>query len=796
MREWNVKPGDKLTLTLAADSRISATDYYNDQVWELLLGGGSVSALVVQSTLGLRARSLRIFPRFCENEIEIMDPSSFAVPPHLTQIYPNYFAYRFSPFIELDVEGEVWVPQSDALAGRLLLKNNSHKHRLIRLDLIAQLTPTEGQRMAVIELDSSQVLWGESEKLNPVIYLTGGAEQGSGSFPALTRTAKLPPGKSQQFAWSLASCNDQDTSFRTARQVVTRQWDAERARMELLNSGMVQVFTGDPKWDFLFTISQNLAANLLVGPGPELPNASFVLSRQPDLGFSIRGDGTDYNHLWNGQSPFEAYYLANLILPGDATNVRGILQNFLSTQEENGFIDWKPGMAGQRSRLLATPMLATLAWRTFEASLDESMIREHYDGLKRFLQVWLSPEKDADGDGLPEWDHPVQMGFEDHPLYAQWHAWSAGLDISTGESPIMGAMLYREILSVLKMAKLLNLPETDLQAARDQVAGVMTRMWDDQGGTYQEIDRDSHFCQASELLGTITGNGTLVLSHEFDQPSRLLLHLNTGGETVRQVIAFVHGASATGQPRVERITGDQFKWHPGRGVLTGDRIYASIEKIEVQNIGPQQEMLIYKAGYASDNQGSLLPLWAGIPDHEQAKTMIEKAITNPDRFWRRYGIPAWNTTGTNRFGKNDASIETGEFVHLPWNALIGEGMIAYGYRSLAAELITRLMAGISENFDLEGVFRSQYHSATGIGAGERNTLYGLAPLGLFLETLGVKFISSHRVVLSGYNPFPWPVTVKYRGTSILKQKERTIVVFPDGQVQHIEDPAMQIVSLE
>jgi hypothetical protein len=128
--------------------------------------------------------------------------------------------------------------------------------------------------------------------------------------------------------------------------------------------------------------------------------------------------------------------------------------------------------------------------------------------------------------------------------------------------------------------------------------------------------------------------------------------------------------------------------------------------------------------------------------------------------------------------------------------MIGEGLIAYGYRSLAAELVSRLMAGIVQNYHVEGSFRRYYHSETGAGIGERNILHGLAPLGLFMQTLGVSMISPHQVKLSGFNPFPWPVTVKYRGISILRQKERTVVVFPDGQLLNIDDPADQIVSLE
>ena len=57
MRDWNLGPSDPLALTLAADFRLSSTDYVNDQIWELETGGGDPPALALHTTFGLRARA-------------------------------------------------------------------------------------------------------------------------------------------------------------------------------------------------------------------------------------------------------------------------------------------------------------------------------------------------------------------------------------------------------------------------------------------------------------------------------------------------------------------------------------------------------------------------------------------------------------------------------------------------------------------------------------------------------------------------------------------------------------------
>ena len=105
--------------------------------------------------------------------------------------------------------------------------------------------------------------------------------------------------------------------------------------------------------------------------------------------------------------------MIQLILPGGVNLAEGILRNFLSIQDENGFIDWKPGLAGQRGRYLAQPLLATMAWQIDQYQSEHSWLVELYPALLRFLECWFMPEHDRDSDGFPEWDNPQQTGLEE-----------------------------------------------------------------------------------------------------------------------------------------------------------------------------------------------------------------------------------------------------------------------------------------------------------------------------------------------------------------------------------------------
>ena len=793
MREWNLKKGDPLSLTLSADARLSQTDYCNDQIWELSLAGGEPQALALQTTYGLRARSLRLFPRFSEKNESISDPSSFSTPPSIHHFYPNFLTVSYFPFPDLEVEAEYWVPLSQAAAGRLHIVNHSTISRSIRLDWIAILTIAgEGERMAPVELDATQILAGKSSDLAPVIFLTAGPQAGTAPYPALTLNLELAAKEQRQVTWAHAALTDTQSSLDLARQIASRNWEAELARIELLYESKIEVHTGDPEWDAAFSLSQKVAYGLFLQPTSFLEFPSFVLTRQPDQGFSLRGTGGDYDYLWNGQTPLDTYYMCSFILPAAPDLAQGLLRNFLCSAQEDGFIDWKPGLGGQRSQLLATPLLASLAWKIYQATRDSSFIEAVYSPLLEFVRAWFNQKHDRDGDGIPEWDHIMQAGFDDHPLFTSWLDWSQGAEINTAESPGLCAMLFNECQALIQMAQQVKLPEAipGLVALSDNLRTAIEISWAPDRSIYQYWDRDSHYCTDGEVLGHRRGAGEIIIERPFTHPVRMLLQLQVSDEVTRRIRAFIHGTTPNGQHIVEPIPNTNWKWQYEKANATGERIYTFIERVLVEGLEEGDLFLVKNVAYNGDDYSLLLPLWAGIPAEERVRALVENTLTDPDRFWRPFGIPA--TGIPPMIQKMGASTH----VHMPLNLLLGEGLLFYGYRKEAAELVTRLMKSVTQTLKQDQAFRKYYHPDTGAGMGDRNSLDGLAPLSLFMDCLGVRFLSHKSISLNGFNPFPWPVTVKYRGLTVLRQLEKTTVIFPNGETVTVTDPSPCIISLD
>ncbi len=789
MRDWSLGPGDPLYLTLAADSRMCTPDYTNDHIWMLEPGSGEPPAFTLRTTYGMRARSMRLFLRFTENGRSVLDPAAFSSPPVLRRFYPNFLWADFSPLENLAVSAEYWIPESNALAGRLTVTNRSTAIRQVRLEVCAALAPLEGQSITAIQQQLVNVLAGQSGGLFPVVFMTGGPKHGPGPYPSLALDMDLGPGATRQLTFAGAARETLAASFELARHTAARPWEAERARIELMDAAQtIDIQTGDQDWDAALAFSQRAALGLLFRGTDKLPYTSFVSVRQPDHGFSRKGDGTDYAPGWSGQSPLEAYYLSSL-LPGAPHISRDILRNFLSVQAESGEVDSRPGLGGQRSRLLAAPLLAALAWRIHQTCEDQAFLEEAIPRLRNFFWSWLSPAHDQDRDGIPEWNHLLQTGFEDNPIFDVWHSWSQGVDVSTVHTPALGSMLYYEADSLMRLMQARGGLEKDtlLEVQARALRASVEAGWNAPGTLYAYRDRDTGLTKSGQVLAQgEPGESLFRPKASFGSPVRLLIEIQSEDRAAGKPVVEISELITRGE--VEVIDTPAFQWRSGGLVATSQQVYKRVGRVKVRGLDKNDRVIIRSVDLTSEDHTLLLPLWAGIPDPARARALLSRTLLEAGRFDRPFGIPALPSLPTPE------AEAIGMSVHLPWNHLIGEGLLRYGFRQEAARLTAHLMNAIIQSLKQTRSFYQRYHAENGGGIGERNALSGFAPVGLFLDCLGVSILSPTRVRLQGANPFPWPVTLRYRGLSVERGLEATVITFPNGASVTVTDTDPTLVT--
>lgn len=791
MRDWHLQPGDPLNLTLAADARFTALDYVNDHIWELLLGRGEPGAILLHTSYGLRVRNMRLFPQFVEKHHTVADPSEFHAPPALVKFYPNYLEMVFFPFNDIEVRVEYWVPDCHTIAGRIHVVNQDTADRQMRLELAAMLNPIwGGQAMLPHKFEAVTVLQGQAGGLTPTLFVTGGAEGVSSPYPSLNHHLSLSPGTSRRFTWALVSLEDSEESFTLARQTAARKWDAEIAHIEMVNAHQIEITTGNPDWDAAFAFGQKVAHSLLYTSTEHLPYTSFVSARQPDRGFSPQGDGSDYLRLWDGQTALDAWYLSGLLLPGAPEVAKGLLLNFLHVQSDDGRIDGKPGLVGQRGGMLAAPLLVSLAWRIFQHTGDKAFLEQVFSPLIDFIYAWFDSRQDRDGDGIPEWDNPIQTGFDPNPCFSRWYPWAQGADITLVESPDLCAMLYRQIRLLIQMGTELGRTESNisLKALADNLHAAVESSWDARRAAYQYWDRETHQTYKGKTLGKRRGPGRIQLDLEFDVPTRILLRLECKDSLPPGIRVTVHGHLSSGQPHVEQVTPTLFQWIEGVSTVTLPLPFISLEYLHIENMPDSGKVSLHVVDLRAEDHTLLLPLWAGIPDSDRVEKLIQRKLSEPAQYHRPYGLPACPKPPKR------ADPDICGAVWLPWNVMVGEGLLAYGARCEAVDLLARLMKAIVESLKREHAFHTYYHADRSQCLGDHNGLWGLPPLGFFLDILGVRIRSPWEVHLSGHNPFPWPVTLKFKGLTVTCAPRETIVVFPDGGRVVVDDPKPCVVT--
>jgi hypothetical protein len=455
------------------------------------------------------------------------------------------------------------------------------------------------------------VLVGQTGGLVPLLFMTGGPLPGLGAIPSLMVELNLGPGASRQLTWVQAARGEHRSSFDTARLVAAQSWDSERTRIEMVNAGqLIDIYTTDPEWDAALAYSQCAAFGLFFPSNDHLPYASFVSARGIDQGYSHKGDGSDHPASWSGQTPLEAYYLSSL-LPAAPHLAQGLLRNFISTQTKDGMVDGKPGLAGQRGRFHAMPLLATLAWSLFNSTEDEAFLVEVFPALLSFYWNWFSSRNDRDRDGIPEWGHLLQTGYEENPLFDTWYPASQGADITCVVNPALLAFLYREANSLIQIAEQLQ-RHNEVKLVKQQIATLKSELdksWNPRMALYRYRDRETGLSTTGKVLARQRGPGKIKLKQTFKQPVRLLIVVKTdrpGARRPRVVIGeYVTKAES------EVIPGTQFRWRSGGMVATSQLAYKKVGRIEIKGLDAKDKVVISSLDYTSEDHTLLLPLWAG-----------------------------------------------------------------------------------------------------------------------------------------------------------------------------------------
>jgi len=789
MREWNLQSSDPLSLFLAADARFCAPDYTDDQIWELHLRGGDPPALAAETMLGLRAVCLRIFPIFVVGSRPLHDPSDFASPPVVRRFAPNYLDVRCEPVPGLEAVCEYWVPESHALAGRITLRASGPDPVSGECWLSGILRPAaEGSPFAAESAGPYEgtYLRGRVRNSFPVLMAAGAGGVGRGAIPSLKTAFEADRSRPYTLRWAFCCLSSAEEGLRIGRAILAREWDAEIARVELAGESVPDFETGRKDWDAVLAFSQQTALQSLVGATRALPHPSPVTGRNPERGYSMRGDGSDYAPAWCGAGLGDLLMILPVWALAQPETAKLLLRNFLAAAAD-GLPDARPGAGKQRSGLLAPPLLAQAAWHALAGREDQGFLEELWPLVDRCLEAWFSPAHDRDQDGAPEWERADSLGPDIPPMLAREDPWGGWVRPEEVESPSLAALLHGECQAAARMAERVGSGGRAQYWRKrgGEVRRALERMESPEG--YRTVDRVTHASPAGQKLWEGRAGGEIGSRITLSEPARLLLRCAGALETRPVIRVILSGRNTQGAGCEEEFLSEAFSWLRGAGTCFSRTVWTRVDSIRVE--GPTAGMTFHLEvpGLRRGDLSHFLPLWSRSVPSARAGRLFAR-LADESEFDSPSGlrfVPASDPA---------AGSESAGGVWMFWNMLMGEAAIRYGKERLALEWIEKWMGTLAGALRADRSFRSWYDPHRAGGSGARNSLHGIFPVGLFLAALGVHPVAADRVWVGGRSVFPFPVTVRWRGMTILREDDSLQVQFPSGARRAFHGTERTLVS--
>lgn len=773
MDAFVLKPKCPCNLVLAADARSGLTDYVDDQIWELQFMG-EPKALLLYTSMGLRAGELRVYPVFHFDDDEIQDPFFFKHHPQVTRIFPSYVCLDCSPFEHLTVSIEIWVPESHAIAARLLLKNTDRRPHRVGMELASTMDSMDkGQPMGLSKLGMNWILGGSSRGVAPVIFMSGGTKPGTGYAPGLLSEFMLASGEEKRITWALAGSNDEFRSLEMARDICNLPWESNIKVLEKVNlDSQLEIRTGKPGWDAALYFSMNATKRLIHHGTTQLLFPTFVLSRNPDQGFSVIGNGSDYGYLWEGPTVLDAWYMMHLLLTVGKTFCKGFIRNFLSTQEESGKLGFRLNVNKTPILHHAQPLLATMTEQVYGNDSTISELQEVFPGLMKYFFYWFSPMMDKDQDGFPEWSHSLQTGLEDMPIFHQAKGEKEDYPSEYLESPALLAMLFSECQCLIHIARKLGKNEVlvELDQVSVKLKGLLESCWDPKLHSYHYLDHITHSWTSGERFCVLQGAKSHRIRRAIKPNSRFIIEFT--GKVMNDL--FIKIIGRFGQTEIsEEISLKDFSLNSKKGIAITRNVFSHIERVIVRGIKDRECVIIKRPDLSQLDISLLLPLWAGMVDDERAKEMVKKGLV--PRLESAFGLTMIPLQ------KNRKLRQRKNYINLPWNTFVIEGLLRYGYQKEAIRLFEKLLRCCETTLKSDQHFFQSYSAITGNGFGVEDHLHGLISADVFFHIIGIKGINEDSSVLvEGRSPFPTPIVVKYKGMTIERFGEAISVVFPNG----------------
>ena len=774
----STKKNTFIGLLLWADIRFTPPYVWNDHCWEVCSSSGQPPSMSGATTYGLRASQMQVFPSFSLVDQVVRDPAQFFSQPEIQYYSTNFIALSFSPFQGIDVIYNIWVPNSQILMGEILFHNRTSETHTLGVEWQVNLAPLqEGSPMKHVQSGLTTVLQGECGGIFPVFYLPGDVIPSTSSTPGLAGKYLLMPFSGKQITWALASLSSPEASFQQARQYSSKTLDVEKLRIEMADKREMMIFSSDDKVIAqAMQLSRIRALQLVMPPQGNFPHPTFITARGVDKGYHSQADQIGINPEWSGQTLADIWLIMQTLLPGQANEIKGFIENSLSRQSENGRVDHRLSAGGAQTGHNALPMLARLVAELHPHLNDVPWLEDIYPRLMSSLRSWL----DFEPGGQPRvkgLTHPAQIGVSLCDEKDSQFASNLWIGFHTNSNFFILTLLIREITYLLQISRWLQRHEEIewLDSTRKKLLSKAMQLWDGKRGVFHKPVSSEGQIRAGTVIHVYKRNGSYKPKQKL--PFAEKLYMRVTGE-IRLTSGFSCAIKGLNGDVPLEITVRQ----PDTLAIGSSRVFVSeqeftfIESVEIKGLPTG---LSIEIGQPSDEQPGiiqLLSLYAGLLTPREADLMLR------------------NIRVRDYFGEEGVTMlpakENNQALFVPSNMLgmIIEGLLDYAKVRLAEQV-----------FDHH--FFTQRTNKRELSQRLMNTaqwsVEDLVPARLFLKIRGVVMFTNREVILSHFiKQKKDSVTVQYNKIELRLNPYLTEIHTQTGEVIYLNRAGPNKILLE
>lgn len=781
----NIAPQDPFSLILVNDFQRSEEEIPFDNTWEIQYEGGELGGISLYSTLGLQALSLRITPIFSNLNESRINLKQFENKPTITEISPNYTNISVEVFAGIHFNLEYFISNSNSIYGQVTIQNKSSQKFSGSLQYLVSLKPSSGgEQMKGMQSDLNYILEGKTKDLFPIFYLSGLSQPGKLGQPSIACNFEIDTGLSQRFKWCLAFEREKLQSLERVLAFQSTDFDKETTRNKLMHLREIFHFdTGNPEWDSALLFSQISANQLFVSAPGKKHKLSLIPSRHPEK--TIYPSKTEKTHLTEGITPIQLWYFLQ-VLPKQNALIQNVFNEFLIFQKKDGFIPNHSNPSNFLARFHAFPIFATIALEILDSQKSQDLAINYLKKLIPYLRYWLSNSSD---NSSPYWENSLQSLYEDLPIHNQWDIDGYGINPRWIDSPFLNSLLAIECEKCLQIAEQfkINFPErTWLDDQKTILLSIIEDSWNPTRKYFAYRDFRTKKTPGKTSILKKNGSGIFIVEKNLRSPQRLTVRVITHPELSKKITIEIKGMLES-QEILEIIQPRNFHWNTSTGFYTTENVFEFISSINIIGLPDDNSVEVSTSQYSMIDLSLFLPVLIKDANKKYTQQMIDQWIDK--EFLSNFGLSLIpKKSQTNRMKRSN-------FVDLPLNSFILEGLIENQQLDLAKKVFINLMKVVIKNLRLSKKFFKLYDADDGTCKGEYNIINGMIPLKTFLRLIGIHRWTDDEIEFMGSSVFKEDIKIFYRGIKVICSQKGHTIITSGGKIFELKTKNFQKIKI-